>query len=758
MSKEYFKISSGLKNIIGRDLITDDFIAVFELVKNSFDALANKVIVRFENITTPQKAKIIITDNGKGMDFDDIKNKWLFVAYSAKKEGIEDYRDKIKVKRHYAGAKGIGRFSCDRLGGTLALKTVRNTSISKLEIINVDWNEFELDAKTEFTRVEVKHTTDDKNNFLFKHGTSLEISLLNSTWDREKILNLKVALSKLIIPTIGTEKSNIEFEVQIECPEELPRDKEQIEKNRNEPDFKKIVNGPVKNFVFEKLSIKTTQIHAHISEDGKTLKTTLIDRGILVYEITEHNQYRHLKHIDYILFFLNRSAKVNFTKMMGIEPVNYGNVFVYKNGFRVQPYGNDRDDLLGIDARKTQGHSRYLGTRELIGRVEISGENVDLKETSSRDGGLIKTEAFHEMIDCLFRILRRLEKYVVEIKDWGVDGDFVISDDDNLTKEQIVKLMSNLSADKQLIDIKYNNKILDIVGNQEEKSANKLIKNFKRIGHETNNPDLIKKATQLEKKLNTLQAAKREAENSEEQKSKELKQIIGQNLFLNSVSTQDKKELISLQHHIDHASQRIAKNIRNLKRGIEQNASKKELQQYLEIINLENSKISSLARFVTKANFNLMSNTITKNLVEFISEYLHNVYSEYADLKANNELLTVRLVNEKNISFTTKFIPLEIIILLDNLLNNASKAKAKKMDVVFSKSNSSLNVSFIDNGKGISNLHAPKVFDFGYTTTSGSGLGLYHVKEIMGRNGGVIELNNKRKEGTEFILTFKKQL
>ena len=141
-----FKISSGLKNIIGRDLITDDYVAVFELVKNSFDAYAKKVTITFST------DKIKISDDGKGMNIDDINNKWLFVAYSAKKEGVEDkdildknfetYRDKIQSKKYYAGAKGIGRFSCDRLGGKLLLTTKEAKENSKIEQIEVNWNDF----------------------------------------------------------------------------------------------------------------------------------------------------------------------------------------------------------------------------------------------------------------------------------------------------------------------------------------------------------------------------------------------------------------------------------------------------------------------------------------------------------------------------------------------------------------------------------------------------------------------------------------
>lgn len=109
MEQMQFKVSSALKDLVGKDLIINDNIAIFELVKNSYDAYATKVEITFCN------DKIIIADNGKGMSFNDLKEKWLFLGYSAKKDGTEDnqqdkqksYRDNIK--RHYAGAKGIGR-------------------------------------------------------------------------------------------------------------------------------------------------------------------------------------------------------------------------------------------------------------------------------------------------------------------------------------------------------------------------------------------------------------------------------------------------------------------------------------------------------------------------------------------------------------------------------------------------------------------------------------------------------------------------
>ena len=117
-----FRVSAELKNILGRDLITSPDIAILELVKNSYDAHASKVEITFK------EDYLSIADNGKGMSKKDLIDKWLFVAYSAKSDGTEDQSYRDKFKRHYAGAKGIGRLSCDRLAKK-AVSWSRNCSI-----------------------------------------------------------------------------------------------------------------------------------------------------------------------------------------------------------------------------------------------------------------------------------------------------------------------------------------------------------------------------------------------------------------------------------------------------------------------------------------------------------------------------------------------------------------------------------------------------------------------------------------------------
>lgn len=86
------------------------------------------------------------------MSKEDIINKWLFVAYSEKKN--KTYRDNIKIRRNYAGAKGVGRFSCDRLGENVELlsKTEQEQNINYIQI---NWNKFENSDIEEFQNIEV---------------------------------------------------------------------------------------------------------------------------------------------------------------------------------------------------------------------------------------------------------------------------------------------------------------------------------------------------------------------------------------------------------------------------------------------------------------------------------------------------------------------------------------------------------------------------------------------------------------------------
>ncbi len=501
-----FRVSSALKTIIGKELITDDFIAVFELVKNSFDANAKRVDIIFENLYSGDP-HLIIKDDGKGMDKTDIVEKWLFVAYSAKKEGTEDYRDKIQTKRTYAGAKGIGRFSCDRLGSNLTLytKKAEESRVNKLEI---DWTLFEEDSKKEFITIPVEYSTVREIPYRnFNLGTVLEITSLRESWDADKLLKLRHSLEKLINP--NQENDPRGFSIYLNVKEEIENDKEK----EGDGKVREVINGKIENRIFEDLGIKTTKIDVVIPDDGKTIKTTLEDRGTLIYDIVEKNPYEGvLGDIRVSLFVLNHSAKMLFTKKMGIHAVQYGSLFLYKNGFRIYPFGEPALDTLKIDHRKQQGQARFIGTRDIIGRIEINGKNPAFQETSSRDGGLIRNAAYDALEKFFFDyVLKRLEKFAIGVIKWGNDGDLL--DHEQLSpaemKKKVSDIVYHLTTSENIIDINYNPKLIDILQDRTEGGLKKILSNLQNVAEQSDNPLIAKEIRRAQRLYKSLPRSKR---------------------------------------------------------------------------------------------------------------------------------------------------------------------------------------------------------------------------------------------------------
>ncbi len=112
--------------LIGRELITDRITAVFELVKNCYDANAENVRIEFHNVgSISEHSRIIIRDDGTGMSDDDIKNSWMVVGTSSKRKKLVSYPP---YNRTYIGEKGIGRFAVEKIGFKTSIAYKKNGS------------------------------------------------------------------------------------------------------------------------------------------------------------------------------------------------------------------------------------------------------------------------------------------------------------------------------------------------------------------------------------------------------------------------------------------------------------------------------------------------------------------------------------------------------------------------------------------------------------------------------------------------------
>lgn len=779
-----FRISAELKNILGRDLITSPDVAILELVKNSYDAHASKVEITFDD------DYLCIADNGKGMSKVDLINKWLFVAYSAKSDGTEDKSYRSKFKRHYAGAKGIGRMSCDRLARYLTL-TTRSTDENKTEVLRVDWSVFEVNKQTEFDTIDIPHETlDTIPSFPLNSqtGTMLEFQGLHLVWKRDDVKRLRKFLEKMINPFSGTDD---DFQIEIIAPNM----KEEDEKAESQND---VVNGVIENTIADVLKLKTTQIESRIKNG--IIHTILTDRGSVMYETEEPNdRFSLLKSVAVNLVFLNRAAKVSFTLKMGMQPVSYGNVFLFRNGIRILPYGEWNDDSWGLNQRQQQGYNRTLGTRDLFGRVDVETDDVNLiKEVSSRDGGLIKTEASQQLMDYFTLIHRRLERYVVGVL-WGegfVRKDYFVNQSSALkAREQLVgdkdsdttkllyenigskvdflQLIKSLVNDKSITVLRYNEELADIVSNPSDTEViqAQMFDDVRKLAEKTNDATLLDKIQEFEKHMDELRRQKEEAERKAEEerqkaeaatktaKEEEEKRAraererdaqIQKNKYLTATrnTTKEVQDLI----HVILISSTNSISLIDTARIKLADKDLNGLRATLDKFNYHVTKINKLSKLITKADLSLLAESRLIDIQSYVQEYLAN-YADSFKIQYFSDILEPL---EKKISI------LDLSIILDNLVSNSQKANATELRLDFSRAGRIFIVDYTDNGDGVDLRLFTKdsIFEEGVTNRrGGSGIGLSTIKDRIQNelNGDIEFLGNGLRftTGATFRLTFE---
>ncbi len=781
----HFDVSSGLKSVLGSELITDDEVAIFELVKNSFDASAKNVDVFFGEDT------IIIADDGTGMSMDDVRSKWLFVGYSAKREQNrgEDFRDAIEARRRFAGSKGVGRLSSDRLGESVILQTRAKNEVSgTVHRIKVDWTKFDKNHKKRFEEIGVDFDDSAKSFEVpdevrrLKHGTVITVENTRKDWGRAEILNLKTALAKLINPFGATADG---FKIKIIAPAEVAADKDAAKaakKEGREPLQGEVANGEVGNFIFSTLQEKTTFIAVEVSECGKFLESALTDRGELIYRIREPNPYHRLETSGFRceLYFLNQSAKHTFTRRMGVRSVDFGSVFVFRNGFRVFPVGEAGDDWFKIDQRKGQGYARFLGTRDVIGRIDVEGAEEDFKEASSRNTGLIETAAVEELRKCFVRhCLRRLERYVVPVtfpdtEDKHSDDTSRLSTDPG--KARVASAVAGLVNNKDIELIDYSRNLIGILSERSEEFESSIT-SLRAIAERTKDSNLFAKITEAERRFQELKAREEAARllADDERKAKEraqaraakaeaaakatqeeLEEEKKRNLFLSSIATLDTETILNLHHQVTIYAVDIHQQLENLTVGIKGKTSVpvSEILDRLESIALLNSKVLGVAKFATKANFRMKSERIKGRLGDYIEQYINGIAKNYLPFGMRRVE-----VSSDGKGFEQSFKPIDISVVIDNLIANARKAHATRVSFEVTHPHvGSVYVKVADNGDGfapsIKNLE--RIFEKGFTTTDGSGLGLFHVRQVLGEMNGTIEAQRNLPKGAVFLIKISK--
>jgi hypothetical protein len=192
-----FKPKAKLLLELGDQLIKDEGIALFELVKNSYDADASSVQIEMHDIDSLKNGEISITDDGSGMVMDTVLGVWLEPGTNFRQKQLSTGFRTKKYKRVPLGEKGIGRFGAHKLGKKIELVT-RAKSNNEI-VVEINWENFEKDEYLEKIQVTVK----ERKPLVFidnKTGTRIKISNLRSLWNRGMVRDLYRAVNSICSP------------------------------------------------------------------------------------------------------------------------------------------------------------------------------------------------------------------------------------------------------------------------------------------------------------------------------------------------------------------------------------------------------------------------------------------------------------------------------------------------------------------------------------------------------------------------------
>lgn len=690
--------------LLGRDLITDRITAVYELVKNCYDANSTEVKVSFENVSNlNEESKIIISDNGIGMSFLDIRDKWMVVGTNSKRS--VQY-SQPPFNRKFVGEKGIGRFAVDKLGERVEIRT-KEKGENKWLCVKINWDEYAQIAKDseKSTSQQLSLFTEMENKYFFEtgneedHGTIISITKISESWSDNDIERVNKELSKLISPFYPIVPP---FNIWIKSNEIKEYGNKHV---RPEP-------------------IKYYSHHAEINFDETTNKQeTLLfnqESGII-----EKNEIAIQKFgpVKIKLFYFNESAKRRYNTAYKNDDTRIDGIKIYRDGIITTPfaeYESDRDkkrDILGIDKRRWTGTFDTISTREVIGIVDITKEkNSKIIDATNRQD-FTANEEYSLLKDFILRQLKAFEDLKI-----------------------YERTFKRSRVENELID------------------AGKDFKDFeKELNQFANEIEAIENPA-ISRLVTTLRARTKEAHDLIN------KSVSEQKKYQKEVERKEKVlySLISMQEYasiIAHAVRTSIAKVKHLGEFIKENYPNPKFEKYYGMYAI--SIYNEMNTLISVTDFMLSFANIDDSLEEFdVSELVTDLLKNQYDSLFQTEGISLEIDIKDNFVIETNKKAFQDIF--QNLVSNSIKAlknvEEKKIKCTGFLDTNDFIIYFSDNGYGIQDEDKEWIFDLFNTRTAeqgGAGVGLYIVNTILKSLKGKIEVieNEFKPKGATFKIT-----
>ena len=396
-----FRPRARILQLLGDELIGSPRLAVFELVKNAYDADAGMVRVVLENIESPN-ASIVVEDDGDGMTLETIHDIWLVPGHDHRARQRTALQ-RTRRGRLPLGEKGLGRFAAHKLGNRI--NVVTRADAHPECVVSIDWDT--LIRQEYLSDATVRVGTRDPALFHGNNtGTRITISELRErNWTRGEVRRLQRQVTSISSPF---ERVSDEFSPWLEVPGHEGW-------VTNVPDVGALLKRAPWEFRFRfdegrfgwqycfrgVTGIELESRNVEMAEQPLLIQP---ERDMDVFGIDQGSGTARPRPVhanaslaegigpikgELLVFDRDRAVLNRLGESRLIE--NYldenGGVRVYRDGIRVYNYGEPGDDWLGLDLRRVNTPARKISRNIVVGAIELSLESSqDLKEKTNREG------------------------------------------------------------------------------------------------------------------------------------------------------------------------------------------------------------------------------------------------------------------------------------------------------------------------------------------------------------------------------------
>lgn len=401
--KVNFSISPRILSHLGEDLIKNESIALFELIKNSYDACAENCIVDFDFLNGKLKS-LTIEDDGVGMSREIIETIWLVVGTDNKKKKLQPNQ----CGRIPLGEKGIGRLSIHKLGNKITLISKTEGS-NEIELF-IDWNKLPNAINVKDFSIDLFENINPKT-FLNSTGTKIIVEDLKTNWDRRQLREVHRNITSLNSPfSDGNDTFRVLARSNANVFEGLP-DFEDIKNNALYFGHCKMRGGEIVEFKYE---FKPWSSLERIDSGRKVELPDLIDEDKIIKKW--NSETRKFEDIDLdeskvgtiefdIVIFDTDAQIFSYINTEKKALKDYlrenGGVRVYRDGVRVYNYGERDNDWLGIDLKRVHRVGGNVSNNIVIGSVKIERDSsTGLVEKTNREG-FIENEHYFDFVEAV---------------------------------------------------------------------------------------------------------------------------------------------------------------------------------------------------------------------------------------------------------------------------------------------------------------------------------------------------------------------